>query len=150
MEKCMICNKNESDFRITHEHCEPIPKDPNVPVPYIASLGTTRNKLLWPQYIKGFDVRTFALLDVCAKCMSERGSEIARRGLKSIEDQRFPAGRYKGRPIHQMSREDLIRTIHEIAQYKYHAETLQMVDGLTAMKRIMDGKKMTGEDDEHC
>ena len=149
MEKCMICNKNESVFRITHEHCEPIPKDPNVPVPPIESLGGIRDKMTWPLYIKGFDERTFVLLDVCAKCMSERGSEIAHRGLDLIEKLRFPAGRYKGRPLHQMSREELILTIHEIAQYKYHAETLQMVDGPTAMRRIENGKSMTGEEDEH-
>lgn len=141
----MICHKNESDFRIIHESCEPIPRDPNVPVPPIELL---KDKMTWPLYIKSFDERTFVLLDVCAKCMSERGSEIAHRGLKSIEELRFPAGRYKGRPIHQMSREELIRTIHEIAQYKYHAETFQMVDGPTAMRRIEDGKSMTGEEDE--
>jgi hypothetical protein len=144
----MICNKNESNFRITYEYCDPIPRDPNVPVPPIASLGTTRDKMTWPEYIKGFDEGTFVLFDVCAKCVSERGSEIAHRGLKSIEELRFPAGRYKGRPIHQMNRIELIQTIHEIAQYKYHAETFQMVDGPTAMRRIMDGKKMTGEDDD--
>lgn len=147
MEKCMICNKNESVFRITHEYCEPIPGDPNISIP--KSLGTTGDNMGWPLYVKGFDERTFVLLDVCAKCMAERGAEIAHRGLESIEKLRFPAGRYKGRPIHQMSREELIQTIHEIAQYKHHAETLQMVDGITAMRRIMDGKKTIGEEDEH-
>ena len=149
METCMICNKKASLFRITHEVREPIPKNPLLPIPKLEEDSTIKDKLERATYIKEFHEETWILLDVCPKCLSTRGREISRRCSDEVIRMNAPLGRYKGKALHQMSREELIRTVHEIAQYKHYSETFQMVDDPTAMRRIIDGKSITGEDDEH-
>lgn len=108
MQTCRICGERRGKFRLIHE------------TDWVSEENIKKAKLGKEEFM--FELMhlpkskpiTYVLFDVCDQCLRARGPKVAETALNILERSMAPLGRYQGKPLHEMSKQELADIIRKL------------------------------------